>query len=426
MTMRGDILELTITHLAGLGDGVAAHEGVPVFVPLTCAGDTVRAQVVQAGREHHRARLLEVLEPSPQRADPPCPHFGACGGCTLQHLDAAAYDGFKHAIAVDAARALGVEGAVVKPLFRSGAASRRRAEVKVTVEQGEVRLGFLAARSHDVIATPECKVVDAAIANAMETWRAALQHCGKPARITAIHFTHAENGLDVLLQCSAAPKPADIQLARGHAAAQGVVRLGVQVGQGEPQWLRLGEPFVQLGGVTVELPPAAFLQATRASQDAMIAEVAAQCGEATTVADIYCGIGTFSLPLAQAGHRVLAYEGSGEAVTALFNAARRHGLEERLSVHARDLYAQPLTTELRGVEVAVINPPRNGALPQCEALAASGVGRVVMVSCNPATFIRDGKALCGAGFRLVSLLPVDQFTWSHHLELVGTFCRNAQ
>lgn len=422
MTTRGDILELSITHLAGLGDGVAMHDGLPVFVPLACGGDTLRAEVEQVAKDHIRARLVEVVKPSPHRATPPCPHFGACGGCSLQHVDAASYAAFKQHIAQEAARALGAGDAVVKPLFQSGAASRRRAEVKVAVEQGEVRLGFLAARSHDVLDTAECKVVDAAIAAAIPAWREALQGCKKPARITAIRFTHADNGMEVLLHASSPLKPADSQRLQDCAAAQGVLRLGVQIAEGDIQWLQSGEPVVELGSATVELPPAAFLQATRASQDAMIAEVVAQCGKATTVADIYCGIGTFSLPLAHAGHRVQAYEGSQEAVTALFNAARKHGLESRLSAHSRNLYAQPLTQELQGVEVAVINPPRNGALPQCKALAASSVQRVVMVSCNPATFIRDGKALCAAGFTLKSLLPVDQFTWSHHLELVGVFC----
>src|SRR5690606_16960991 len=127
-----------------------------------------------------------------------------------------------------------------------------------------------------------------------------------------------------------------------------------------------------------------------------------------------------------AGHHLRGYEGSEPAVTALFNAARRHGLEGRLAATQRDIYAQPLTTELQGVDAVVINPPRNGALPQTQAIATQGVPLVVMVSCNPATFLRDAKALVSAGYRLESLLPVDQFTWSPHLELVACLRRSAQ
>lgn len=425
MTNRDDTpkeqIELCITRLAGLGDGVGEHDGRPVFVPLTAVGDVVRAAIPPGGQ---RARLVEVMEASPDRQKPPCPHFGLCGGCSLQHLNPAVYEAFKEAIARDAARQSGADEAVVRPLFLSGAASRRRAECKVAVDKGEVTLGFLAARSHDVVAVTECKVVDAAIAAAFPAWREALGRWKKPSRVRAVQFTHADNGLDVLLHVDGRLKPADSEALRAFAAEQGIVRLCIAQEGGEPQAVIAGEPVLRLGDAAVELPVAAFLQATSASQDVMAAEVLAHCAGHERVADLYSGCGTYSLPLAQAGHRVHAYEGGAEAVTALFNAARKHGLQEQLASHTRDLYAAPLTVrELQAYDAVVVNPPRNGALPQAQAIAQSGVATVVMVSCNPATFIRDAKALAEGGYRLVSLLPVDQFTWSHHLELVGAFRR---
>lgn len=423
--MRGDMLELAVTHLAGLGDGVASHGEKPVFIPLTMAGDVVQAEVEQVAKDHIRARLVAVLQPSPQRQTPPCEHFGQCGGCELQHLDAASYAEFKTSIAHGVLRQLGAGEDVLRPLFQSGAASRRRAEFKLAVQKDSITLGFHAPRSHEVVATPHCKVVDAAIAAAIPAWEALLQTLKKPAHIKAVQMTHADNGMDVVVQVAGKLKPADSQALLAFAQAQGIVRLALRYEGQEPQLLLAGEPKLQLGDVQVELPVAAFMQATAASQQAMVAEVLAQCKTHKRVADLYSGCGTFSLPLAQAGHSVSAYEGDGEAVTALFNAARSHGLEGQLHSTRRDLFAKPLSAEeLRGFDAVVINPPRNGALPQTKAIGKSGVAQVVMVSCNPATFTRDAQALLAEGYRLTALTPVDQFTWSHHLELVGVFsCR---
>lgn len=418
MVKTGDIVRLRVTHLAGLGDGVAELGGIPVFVPFTCAGDEVEARIMQVNRESCRAEPIKIIEHSANKQEPPCPHFGTCGGCALQHLLPETYGEFKRGIALRAVEQLGVDRRVVQPLFESGPESRRRAEVKIAVANGEVRLGFMAARSHEVVDTPGCRVVEPAILQAMAAWKALLQAMKKPSVFKSIHFTAADNGLDVHLRMEGKAKPADMEMLRGFAASQPVVRLLM-----DGQTLKAGEPQVNMGGMAVTLPPESFLQATQASQRRMVELVLKHCAGHRVVADLYCGCGTFSLPLAQAGHTVRAYEGGQEAVTVLFNAVRRGGLD--VTAQVRDLYAQPLTVELQGVEAVVINPPRNGALPQCKALGQSGVKKIVMVSCNPATFVRDAQTLQTGGFRLVELTPVDQFTWSHHLELVGVFVRES-
>lgn len=415
MVKTGDIVRLRVTHLAGLGDGVAEFGGIPVFVPFTCAGDEVEARITQVGKDFCRAELVKIIEHSNNKK-PSCPHFGICGGCALQHLPAETYTEFKRSIALRIAEQLGADAQTVRPLFESGPASRRRAEAKIAVVNGEVRLGFMAARSHEVVDTPDCRVVEPAILQAMASWKVLLQSMKKPSIFKSIHFTVLDNGLDMHLRTEGKAKPADMEMLRAFTASQPMERLLM-----DGQTVKVGEPQVTMGGVAVALPPESFLQATQASQQAMVELVLRHCAGHRVVADLYCGCGTFSLPLARAGHTVRAYEGGQEAVTALFNAARRSGLD--VTAQVRDLYTQPLTSELQGVEAAVINPPRNGALPQSKMLAQSGVKKIVMVSCNPATFVRDAQALQAGGFRLVELTPVDQFTWSHHLELVGVFLR---
>jgi 23S rRNA (uracil1939-C5)-methyltransferase len=145
-----------------------------------------------------------------------------------------------------------------------------------------------------------------------------------------------------------------------------------------------------------------------------------------TIADLYSGCGTYSFPLIRQSQRVSAYEGASEMAAAMNDACVAGDLDERIETTVRDLFADPLSAgELNHFDGIVINPPRNGALPQVQAISQSGVGKVVMVSCDPATFKRDAKALLDGGYTLTLAVPIDQFYWSRHLELVAVFERKA-
>lgn len=414
-------VELDITALAGLGDGIGHWQEKTVFVPFALPGERVRA-ILSADPKDQRAELLEILIPSPERGIPPCRHFGVCGGCELQHLSSDAYARFKRGIALQVAERLGVAERVM-PLVTVPLHSRRRAEVKVTVQKGEVSLGYYAARSHRIIDLHECPIVDSHIEGAFAAWREAIEKLKTPGNIKAIHFTALENGLDVILQVTSRSKPQDREKLIAFAATQPILRLQEHVGgAGDYDALGRRQPvMIYFAGVAIELPTGAFLQATLPSQQALQALVAAGCEGGRRIIDLYCGCGTFSFPLAQAGYEVSAVEGNPEMVNAAANAARKAGLTG-VQFSARDLYKTPIpSAELARYDTAVINPPRNGALPQVQELAKAGVRRIVMVSCNPATFERDAKHLLEHGYVLDSLTPVDQFLWSHHLEVVGIF-----
>jgi 23S rRNA (uracil1939-C5)-methyltransferase len=184
----------------------------------------------------------------------------------------------------------------------------------------------------------------------------------------------------------------------------------------------LAEPSVRVGRARVVLPPGGFLQATAAAEAALASLVSEAVGEARAVADLFCGVGSFALRLAER-IRVFAFDTSAGAVGALARAAATPGLKP-IVAQTRDLFRRPLVAaELSGIETAVLNPPRQGAAAQAHAFAQSTLGRVVYVSCNPATFARDARTLCDAGFRLRRVVPVDQFRYAAHVEIVGTFDR---
>ena len=198
------------------------------------------------------------------------------------------------------------------------------------------------------------------------------------------------------------------------AAAHDLARLSVDL----VPMAQARTPALNLGGVTVPLPTATFLQATFSGQDALIEQVLKGAGEAARVADLFCGIGTFALPLSPSAS-VLAVDSDGPALMGLTGAVRQAG--RQVETEKRDLFDRPLTAdELEGFDAVVIDPPRAGAAAQARELARSNVPVVVSVSCNPDTFARDAAELAAA-YDLISLAVVDQFIWSLHIEVVGTF-----
>jgi 23S rRNA (uracil1939-C5)-methyltransferase len=183
------------------------------------------------------------------------------------------------------------------------------------------------------------------------------------------------------------------------------------------------QPVVRLGPATVALPPGAFLQATPESEAAMAAEVTAAAKGAAKVADLFCGVGTFSFGLAQTAS-VYAADASAPAVRALASATSTAPGLKGIRTDARDLTRRPmLAMEMKALDAVVFDPPRAGALEQSREIAASKVSRAIAVSCNPVTFARDARILVNAGFKLDTVKPIDQFLWSPHIELVGVFSR---
>lgn len=420
-------VELTIQESGGLGDGIAEYRGKPVFVPFTCAGDVVKAHIEPSGKDSQRATVVEIVTASPDRRMPPCRHFTACGGCSLQHLNAESYRGFKRGSLEKMLAPLGIGSEVIAPLVEVGAASRRRVEFKVQVAKGQVRLGFFAPQSHQMVDLQECPVTEAAITRIMPALKDCLQTLKKPGRIKAVGLTVLDHGLDAVLVTDGALHAEDKERLIGFAKEYAILRLSESAGDDTHVpvgFYDSGKATLTLGEVEVAFPAGGFVQASRLGQQEITARVVRYLGGCRRVADLYAGCGTYSFPLAMQCDAVSAFEGSAEMVAAMHNAILRHGLDVRMRAESRDLYARPLTAaEIDCYDGVVINPPRNGALPQVKAIAASNLPKLAMVSCNPATFLRDAKHLLAHGYRLAEVTPNDQFTWSAHLELVALFTK---
>ena len=241
-----------------------------------------------------------------------------------------------------------------------------------------------------------------------------------------LEVTASATGIDLLIVAAPAPALADREALAAFADAQDLARIcwcPHAKAEIEPIAQRRA-PRVAFGEVEVDLPPGAFLQATADAEAALLRATLKALEGARRVADLFAGCGTFGLPLAAAGRTVHAVETEAAMLEALRQAARRAGFGGRVTTERRDLQRVPLAgAELGAFDAVVLDPPRGGARAQAAALAASGVARVAMVSCNPATFARDARLLVDGGHRCLWVRPVDAFLWSSRIELVAAFVR---
>jgi 23S rRNA (uracil1939-C5)-methyltransferase len=409
-----ETLDITIRKLGANGDGVA--DG-PLYVAGTLPGEQVRA--TRIGKE--RARLVAILTPSPDRVAAPCPHFGACGGCSLQHLSDAAYVAWKSDLLRAALASRGFDIAPL-PMLRIAPGTRRRAELAARRTSDGLLLGFHANASDAITDMTACHVLEAPIVALLPKLRMLLDDLLRGNEALDLHLTRADNGFDLLLTGRTLDARKRLAFA-DFAASNGIVRTTWRSEPGTvAEIVALHEnPHVTFGTVRVVPPPGAFLQAARPAELAIAAEISVAVGRAKRTVDLFAGLGTFGFPLTG---RVHAVEGDFAAVAAMQDAARASFRAGRFTAEARDLERRPLMPEdLEPFDAAIFDPPREGAAEQAKWLAQSDVPTIVAVSCNPTTFARDARILAEGSYTLTRVVPVDQFLWTSHLELVAVFAK---
>jgi 23S rRNA (uracil1939-C5)-methyltransferase len=421
---QNETVELAVESIGARGDGIAIYQGKPVYLPFTAPGDRVRACLGTSRDEGRMGAVVELLSTGARQA-PPCPHFGICGGCALQHLTTEAYVNFKQDVVRAALERRGLDGGVVEPVRRLPPATRRRARLALSrPRKGAARVGFHVRESHDIVDMRVCAVLHPALLALVAPLREASTHLLRPGETGAAVLTRIDSGLDVLLELPQTPDMAVLERLAEFAETNDLARLSWRCGD-EPvvPVAERRRPRVVFAGVSVDVPADGFLQASADADVALTELVLGGIGSARRVLDLYAGLGTFGIAIAERA-QVHAVDGARAAIAALSAAAARAMLSGRITAELRDLETRPLMAEeLRRFDAAVFDPPRAGAKEQALALADSGIAKVVAVSCNPATFGRDARALVDGGYRLMRVVPVDQFIWSAQVELVAQFER---
>ena len=406
---------LLIARLGARGEGVADTAAGAVYVPHALPGEIVEVEPWLGHADRRRLTKVEVA--SPERITPVCGHFGVCGGCALQHLATARYRDWKRGLVVAALARAGVD-APVDDLIDAHGEGRRRAVFHARRSARDVlEVGFAALKAHHVVPIERCPILAPALSGALPTARDIAEVLASTHKPLDIQVTATDSGLDLDVRGSGPLTAAQTTALAKVVDRRNLVRLtrhGELVAQRTP-------PVLAIGRAQVVLPPSAFLQATTAGEAILARLVALHSQNAKTVADLFCGVGPFALRLAERA-RVTAIDSDAAALAALRRAAAGTAGLKPVTAQQRDLFRYPLArTELKGFQAVVFDPPRQGAQAQARELAASGVARVAAVSCNPASFARDARILLDGGYRLVRVIPVDQFLFSAHVELVAHF-----
>jgi SAM-dependent methyltransferases related to tRNA (uracil-5-)-methyltransferase len=392
----------TIEALGHKGEGIATVDGRRVFVPFALPGEVVEIEL-----EGDRGALKALRQPAPNRAQPFCPHFGTCGGCQLQHLDAASYAAFKTSLVETPLRHAGIDAKVERFIIAHGAGRRR-----ATLHARRDGAGYMRLRSHDLLDLDICPILVPELRRAPDIARAlgaAIGECD-------ISFTATNAGIDVGIRN--ATKGVKVETLVPLANQLGLARLALE----KEMVLLRQQPSITMGRSEVDLPIGSFLQATAEAEDVLAGYVLKAVGKVKSVADLFCGIGPFALRLA-AQSAVYAADSDRAGIAALDKAVRHTRGLKAVTAKPRDLFRDPLTRFELNFDCVVLDPPRAGAEAQVREIAVSKTRHVVMVACDPRSFARDAAHLVNAGFRLADLVAVDQFAWSNHIELAATFRR---
>ena len=413
-----DVIEIIVDGFAHGGEGVGRIDGKVVLVAGALPGERVRVSVTEDHPRWSRARLVEVLLPSVDRVTPPCPIAQDCGGCDLQHVAPAAARALKTRVVREQLARLGGFGdaahGLVEDCRPAGPDLGYRNHVQLHAGP-DGRLGFHRAGSHEVVPTAHCLVAEDGV-------NALIERFGP------------DSGADELaLRVLGDARTAIVTPGDGPVALpDDVPTLALRQADGRPVVVRgEGSATVQVAGVTLYVPIDAFFQVNTSGAEALVALVRESAGDVAhrDVWDLYAGVGLLALPLATDGAHVLAVESAMSATMALGRAATDQELDVRVLTEKVDHVTRRAATGDRSIdppEVIIADPPRAGLGRHVIAdLGRIAPSRLVLVSCDVASFARDARDLGAAGLRLERAVPLDLFPMTHHVEIVATFVRDA-
>ncbi|MBK1673114.1 23S rRNA (uracil(1939)-C(5))-methyltransferase [Ectothiorhodospira shaposhnikovii] len=423
-----------ITHE---GRGVARIEGKTVFIDGALPGETVTFRYHKQHRRYDEGRVETVLEASPDRVEPLCPHFGLCGGCALQHMDPAAQVRAKQQVLLDDLRHIGdvAPQDILDPITGPVWGYRRKARlgVKHVPKKGGVLVGFREKGSPYLAALTTCEVLHPAVGQRIMVLRELMGRLRARDRIPQIEVAVDDADQVALVFRNLDPlDAADEAILTGFGQETGL-QVWLQPGGPEtitPLWptsppvLTYGHPGY---GTRVPFAPVDFFQVNTPINRAMVPRALSllEVAPEHRVLDLFCGLGNFTLPLAGMAREVIGVEGDG----AMVERARRNAVENGIDntrYHAADLAADPGNAPwLSGpVDRVLLDPPRSGAREVLAPLARLGAERMVYVSCNPATLARDaGELVHQHGYRLVAAGVMDMFPHTAHVESMALFVR---
>ena len=438
-------IELNIIDIGSAGEGIGKKDGYTLFVPGALPGETVKALVVKAGRKFGFGKLLEVLQPAPERATPPCPYFPRCGGCTLQHLAYPAQLRTKKKTVQDCFERIGGQKDI--PCRETTGMEepwryRNKSAFPVRMQKGERHFGLFAPRSHRVIDVEDCLIQMEPSLEALKRVRQWADAYGIPP--------YEENGKGLLrhlmVRCSSLGEimvalvvngktiPREKALVESLESIPGIRSILLNCNQkesnvilGTEERTLWGKPYIEdeICGFRFRVSAQSFFQVNPKQTEVLYRQAMEYLdlrgGE--TVLDLYCGVGTITSLVATRAGRTVGVEYVEKAVEDARENAKRNGIDATFIAGDAKMVLHDLAKQ-ETFDAVVLDPPRKGCDPEVlEELLLMFPEKIVYVSCNPATLARDAAILCAGGYTVKAVQPVDMFPHTSNVEAVALLSR---
>ncbi|HYW93217.1 MAG TPA: 23S rRNA (uracil(1939)-C(5))-methyltransferase RlmD [Gammaproteobacteria bacterium] len=431
-----DLLEVEIESLAHDGRGVARVDGKATFVHGALPGERVRVRPVRRRREFDEAEAVAVLRGSPDRVEPGCRYYGACGGCSLQHLaPRRQIEAREQTLLDNLARIAGLRPDRILPPLTGpawGYRCKARLGVRDVPGKGRVLVGFRERGSSFIADMARCEVLHPAVGDRLEALSGLIGSLDIRRRVPQVEVAVGDDAIALVLRVLAEPGAADRERLGAFAQREGI-RIYLQPGgtdsvrplEGDDAPLRYA---LDEGNITIGFRPTDFTQVNPGINRVMVDQAMALLRpQGTRVLDLFCGLGNFTLPLARRARQVTGVEGDATLV----RRARENAAANRLAnvtFHAADLHDPALLRDApwfaQRFDRVLLDPPRSGAREVLDRIAAAGAERVVYVSCHPASLARDAGILAGDhGYRLEAAGVMDMFPQTSHVEAMACFAR---
>jgi 23S rRNA (uracil1939-C5)-methyltransferase len=427
------VSDVTIESLGHDGRGVTHLDGKAVFIDGALPGEVVSFEYLSSRRKFDEGRVTGVTKASPERVEPKCPHFGMCGGCSLQHMEAGAQIKAKQQVLLDKLKHIGKVGpdTVLPPLTGPvwGYRTKGRLGVKDVIKKGRVLVGFREKRSPYVADLTRCEVLHPSVGEHLGDLSELVEQLEAKARIPQIEIAVTTAATALLFRHLDPLSEADLEVLKQFAVDR---QFHVYLQPGGPDSVQLLWPqqsvlayHLPAESIEIRFRPTDFTQVNTGINEQMIARVLELLAleQSDTVLDLFCGLGNFTLPMACHAGTVTGVEGEAGLVSRARDNALLNGIENA-TFHTANLAEDATEAQWAGggYNKVLLDPPRSGAAEVMDVLGNIGPQRIVYVSCHPGSLARDAGTLVNEkGYRLLSAGVMDMFPHTAHVESIAIF-----
>ena len=418
-------INLFIDKLDKSGVGISLMQNEDFcLVPYTLPGEIVKANIVNKFKSKVFCSNLKILENSSERSNDTCEHFTKCGGCLLQHWQYENYKQWKFNLIRQPLLKLNPN---IKTLDMISAKNYSRRRVKFFLKQGNdsCKLGFKKYKSETLININNCIIIDSEIMKFMTELKNNFNKSFFTKEILIFHVNKLDYGLDILIQTNKSLRINDlINIFKNFKSK--IISIHLQQNNQNPELILFyNKNKLNFGECNVYglIPPAGFFQATKIAENQLIKNILNEIEVKNNyVLDLYSGSGTFTLPLLKKGYKVYAIENNKSSIESLIKSSKEQNLFNNFKYNISNLTKEKIETHFfRNFDIVILDPPRAGAITQVNSLGKSKVKKIIYISCNVQTFLRDSQILLSHGYKIKYILPIDQFLYTSHLEIFSVF-----